>query len=383
MEYFIQKSGIKVGNKNVKCQDFLFKNKKIIDDCLTNTYPDIKPMFNVSNKKEFATQIKDNFKNKYIKKYSQLLENESLNKFDIDYQLFFLKYACFCDPSIILTATVDNKIKGYKSIFEVDINDKMLLYINLQLHFLRDKFDEFKEYIFNTLPEFEKYPFKKLSKMNDVKDKKLRIYLTNKSISKNALFESKGFFELIESAKIFLNNNNYKFLNEWSNTNFLYNLEETFITFFRIRFLKFYMHHNYKLLQQEQCILLGSYLLFCMGLRSSRDTDIYSLFYFDEIPCKYDLKNIPIDDTNYSFWENMILNPFNHYCIFGFKSNNLDIEIFRRKERYNSTNSRKTLTDLIVLSYLKNQKIEYNNDLQKMLHFRYPKLIKIISMHNL
>ena len=379
MEYFIKTSGINVGKKNLECQNFLRENEKILNDVINNKYPILQPMFKVNNKKDFLTKIKEKFKNEYIKKYSKKIINQSIKTLSIDYQMFFFKYACFCDPNIILTITLDKKIKNKKFIFEIDINDKILLHLNLQIHFLRDTFDDFKDYVFSILEELGKHSYKRISEMDSNKNRKLYIYLDyDKMEGKDIIFQSNCFYELVEGAKIFLNNNNYKFMNEWSNTIYMYNLDETYKTFFYMRFLKFYWHFNYSLYIQENNILLGSYLLFCLGLRCPRDIDIYSLLPIKSIPCNYDIKTVPVDDINYNFWQNIIVNPSNHNCIFGFKANILEIEIFRRKERYNTTNSRKTMTDLVVLSYLTNKKIDTQQDIKKMLQFRYPKLIKIL-----
>jgi hypothetical protein len=108
----------------------------------------------------------------------------------------------------------------------------------------------------------------------------------------------------------------------------------------------------------EYYIVSGSYLLFCLGMRVSKDTDIYCLegqhnkmIDKREMKCNYDVNHIKIKDNDYIDWNYICLYPDDNYIIFGLKLNSINVEITKRYYRYYVKKSQKALTDLLLLKY--------------------------------
>ena len=388
MDYLLSFFGQNIGEQNKKCREFLMKNKDLIAQTEANTYPELEPMFNVKKEDSFLKQINQFFDEQFLKMEIGKLRYKKFEELKEDFRLFLLKYVCFSNKNLKIIVTVDKNLRKNHKVLEIDVNDKMLEMIQLQIHFMRDSFEDFKQYIFNNQQTFAMYNFKKFKEMDDKKNKKLRVYVvSNKEAEKNAFFQSSGFFELVEGAKIFLHYTNYEFYNNWTNITLTENLDELFRIFFRIRFFKFFQYKHLTLLEQEFNLITGSFLLFSLGLRYSRDMDIYILLkkgvgYIKnyEIECNYDLHYIFEKDLDFFFWEKIILNPLENYYIYGLKTNRVDTEILKRKSRHSNFNSRKALADYIVLKYLLDEEVDKNINKEHALRFKYQS-IKNILLH--
>jgi hypothetical protein len=192
------------------------------------------------------------------------------------------------------------------------------------------------------------------------------------------LFESKDFYDLVEGSKIFLHFNNYEFYEEQLKFAYGSKMKDTIRLFFLLKFLKIYLYKNYSLLLGEFIMLGGSFYLFSLGLRESRDVDVYAIYKKDyeklkkEIDCRYDI----LDASNI---EKMAINPIRYGIYFGFKGNLKDYEILRRLDRYKRFSSRKALADIFILKYYFNfgKKIIIK-DMERLLFFRYKDFTKKI-----
>lgn len=377
MEYLIE--GIIESSNMRKCQNFIQKNNDIIEDVMLGKNPEILPLFpKIKNISDVTTEIENVF---------NLLKNYSKNK---DFELLLWRYYCMSKPGVKLLVTIDSKEnKNRKSLFNytVDVSEKQIEYIKLQINFMKMKFNDFMEYLFDNADKFKSVsiePFKESEKK----------YKLNISILENvkgdygkSLFLSENFYELVEGSKIFLHLKNYDVFEKQLSLIYGVDLKDSIRTFFRLKFLKIYLLKNYSLLVQETLMLGGSYLLFAMGFRSSRDTDINSLFVegiekvkTGTIECRYDITVITqINDKYQQMCEQIIL-PENYYILFGFKVNNIHEEIDKRLKRSQVQDSGKALVDLIVLKYYLRLKIDLGNkvDMGKLI-YRYKHFKNIIN----
>jgi hypothetical protein len=196
------------------------------------------------------------------------------------------------------------------------------------------------------------------------------------------IYQSTDFYELVEGSKIFLNWNNYDFYEEQLLFCYGNDLNKSIQTFFRLKFLKFFIYKKYNLISDEFLMLGGSFYLFALGLRTSRDIDINvdkiyynnnKIFNKDSLGCKYDIKEI--NESN-----SKTLNPNNYGIYYGFKGNLKDEEIKIRELRYDLLKSKKALGDLYILNYYFKNKIilKSNDSIEKILFFRYKKFTKKI-----
>ena len=387
MDYMLSFFGQNIGEGNKRCRKFLMENRDLISQTESNTYPELKPMFNVGNERDFIKEIDGYLTEKFLQmEIGKIGNKKKFESLQEDYKLYLLKYVCFCNKNLSIIVTIDKNLKKNHKVLEIDVNEKMVDMIDLQIHFMRDSFEDFKQYIFNNQEKYAKYGFKKFKEMDDKKTKKLRVYIvSDKEVEKGVFFQSIGFFELVESAKIFLHYTNYEFYDNWTNITLTENLDELFRIFFRIRFFKFFQYKHLTLLEQEYNLITGSFLLFSLGLRYSRDMDIYILrkekigyIKSNEIECNYDLHYIFESELDFFFWEKIILNPLENYYIYGLKTNKVDTEIFKRKSRHNNFNSRKALADYIVLKYLVNEDVEKNINKEHALKYKYQSIKNII-----
>jgi len=363
MEYFFNE--IKM---NGSCQNFLQKNIKIVEDCLMSNPPEIKPMLNINEISSLKLKIKEYFPN--------VLLSNSFNNPNLYFELLIWRYYCFCHKDInIIVSLKPLKINSeYK--LTMPISDKQLNFIQLQINFIKMKFSDFIEYLFD-----KDFGNSLNQSVKQNKNKKLYVYLSKTRTNNEVFFQSSNFYETVEAAKIFLNYQNYDIFEKQSSFIFTKEFDKTIKLFFKIKFLKYYYYHNYSLLEQEYFIMGGSYLLFAIGLRTSRDIDIYSI----EGPgkkldsslkkCGYDIHIFYKNSNNYKSWNEICINPINYYFLFGMKANNYKIEIVKRLKRYQLEEAGRPLSDLIALLYYFNEKIpteiKIKNSQQKLKKINY------------
>lgn len=337
MEYLLE-GFMNNKNKN-KCFQFIQNNKNIIDDVFNNIPPKISPIKPPKNK---------------------------------DWILY-----CYSHPNLILIASLDKKLDKCIYQYEIDISDKQLNYIQLQINFMRMKFNDFIGYLFDNAEKYKKLNMSQFS--NSKKTHKLSIGLTENS-KNNYFFKSENFYELIESSRIFLHKDNFDIYEKQLSFCFGNELDKSIRVFFRLKFLKFYLYQNFPFIQQEYLILSGSFLLFALGFRTSRDTDIYSLegknvslLDKNKFYCDFNINWIKKEDKDYKIWEDIFMKKY--FFLFGFKTNNLDTEIKKRYARIQTMNSRKALADYLVLKYFMGDKskvdLSEKMNVNRILYFRY------------
>jgi len=344
MEYLLNSVRNKRG-----CENFLSQNHQLIQDVFNNNVPEIYPAINIS---EII-----NVSNEYTK----------------------WRYYCYSNPKLFLSVSLDKKLKGeYLFKYEIDVSDKQLEYIELQINFFRMGFNDFKNYIIKNKEKYKSVklvPFK-----NSEKNHKLEIGIGEES--NGNFFKSTNFYELIESSKIFFNPKNWDIFEKQLSFSFGNETQKIIRNFFKLKFLKFYLYKKVSLINQEFILLSGSFLLFSMGFRSSRDIDIYSLEYdgaktINNIPfhCDLNVNFIGKNDKDYKNWYEIIMNPKEYCFLFGFKTNLLEVELLKRLGRIGSLKSHKALADFLVLKYFMglNTKMNLSNekDIENLLFFRY------------
>jgi len=360
---------IKEGKYRNQCRNFINKQK--------NTKINLKPLFN-----------KDNL----INEIKEKIDNDDL-KYELDYfiekgefetyssELLYWRYYCSSDKDCKLLVLLDEEIKkDFLFSFSIDISEKALKYIELQINFMKMEFDEFMEYLFNNADYYSKAdltPFgehKKIGKLN------IYVLKEKKKKYKKEVFFSENFYELVEGSKIFLHYPNYYVFENQLSYVYGKQFDKTIKIFYRIRFLKEYLYKTYSLLELEYFLISGSFMLFAFGFRTSRDTDIYFLqnkFMKEprKMSCDYNTNIIYKKDEDYSDWNFIFLFPQDYYLLFGLKTNSIVVEVSKRNGRYNLTKSHKALADLIMVKYYlgENTNIDLNKEkeLNRLLHFRY------------
>jgi hypothetical protein len=244
--------------------------------------------------------------------------------------------------------------------------------------FSQSKFNEIIEYLFQKSDEYKKVDLIPVHTKKIVENQDLHVYVMQKIEGKyDPIYESKDFYELVEGSKIFLHLNNYQFYEDQLKFAYGNKLKDTIRLFFLLKFLKIYLYKKHSMLIQEFMILSGSFYLFSLGLRESKDVDIvfinkkYYKELFKEMSCQYDI-------LFSSIIEKMVLNPNKYAIYFGFKGNMIDYEISKRMHRLNKTESKRALADIIILKYYFNigEKINANSDIEKLLFFRYKNFTK-------
>jgi hypothetical protein len=370
MEYLVE--GI-VNKKNIPlCQKFINEHRDIIEDVMLMRKPDIKRMFDVKNKAELEKEIE-----KYIP------SENSKDKKDESYTMMVWRYYCcsFSDVKLLVLNGKKLEKKDEKNClyeFHKKISKHALDGIMLQIMFSQLKFNEIIEYLFNKSEEYNKTDLSPFLSQKNMKNQDISVYVMSKIEGKyNSLYESKDFYELVEGSKIFLHLNNYEFYEEQLKFAFGNKMKQAIRIFFLLKFLKIYLYKKHSLLIQEFMILSGSFYLFSLGLRDSKDIDVVFIYkkdynqLFKEMSCQYDI-------LYSSIIEKMVLNPMKYGIYFGFKGNLLEYEIAKRMHRLNKTESKRALADIVILKYYFSigEKIVSNTDIKKLLFFRYKNFIK-------
>ncbi len=371
MEYLVE--GI-VNKKMIPlCQRFINDHKDIIEDVMLMKKPNISPMFNVKTKSELEKEIE--------KHMPQESEN---NKKDECYEMMVWRYYCFCFPEVKLLVLKGKKLekKDEKNClyeFHKKISKNALDSIFLQIMFSQLKFNEIIEYLFKKSEEYKKVQLIPIHMKKIIENVDINVYIMSKIEGKyNPLYESKDFYDLVEGSKIFLHLNNYNFYEDQLKYAYGNKMTQTIRFFFLLKFLKIYLYKKHSLLMNELSMLGGSFYLFSLGLRDSKDVDIFLFFKKDfeklkkEISCNYDV----VYATGFS---KIGINPMKYGIYYGFKGNLIDQEISRRYERYKKKKSRKALADLFILKYYFNYgKKIIIKDMKKLLFFRYKNFTKKI-----
>ena len=253
-------------------------------------------------------------------------------------------------------------------------------------------FDNFCSFLYENQEKFRKAD---IGQFKDTpKTMKLNIYVVKnvKKEYKGAVFQSNHFYELVEGAKIFLHAPNYDIFEKQLSYAYGIDYENTVRVFFRVRFLKFYLYKHYSLYDMEYYLVSGSYLLFCLGMRVSKDTDVYCLegpnnkmLDKREMKCNYDIKHIKNrlfininESSDYDIWNKIILYPEDNYYVFGLKTNSINIETYKRLGRFHYQKSKKSLSDLLIIKYFLNEKLDdidlrTVNKFENLLYYRYDK----------
>ncbi len=388
MEYLIE--GVRNIYQN-DCKKFVKINKQLMDDVIYNNYPILKPMFNLKHDNLKELMINIHGMNCYF--LNEALQSSNI---DINIQMLLLRYYCESHNKNVSLVVMKNKtVNKSEDVYhkiEMKISKKQLEFIELQINFMRMSFDNFCSFLYENQEKFKK------ANIGQFKDTpkiiKLNIYVIKnaKKEYKSAVFQSNHFYELVEGAKIFLHAPNYDIFEKQLSYAYGIDYENTVRVFFRMRFLKFYLYKNYSLYDMEYYIVSGSYLLFCLGMRVSKDTDIYCLegpnnrmIDKNEMKCNYDIKHIKnrlfinIDESSdYDIWNRIILYPEDNYYVFGLKTNSITIEIYKRLGRFHYQKSKKSLSDLLIIKYFLNEKL---NDIdlrtvdkfENLLFYRYDK----------
>jgi hypothetical protein len=370
MEYLVE--GI-VNKKNIPlCQKFINEHQDIIEDVMLMRKPHINPMFDVKTKAALE---------KEIEKHMPL--DDSIDKKNESYTMMVWRYYCCCFPDVKLLVLNGKKLekKDEKNClyeFHKKISKHALDGIMLQIMFSQLKFNEIIEYLFNKSDEYKNVDLVPVHTKKIVENQELHVYVMKKIEGKyNPIYESKDFYELVEGSKIFLHLNNYQFYEEQLKFAFGNKMKQAIRIFFLLKFLKIYLYKKHSLLIQEFMILGGSFYLFSLGLRDSKDIDIVFIYkknyeqLLKEMSCQYDI-------LFSSIIEKMVLNPNKYAIYFGFKGNMIEYEISKRMHRLNKIDSKRSLADIIILKYYFNigEKINANSDIEKLLFFRYKNFTK-------
>jgi len=373
MEYLVE--GIANKKTIPLCQKFINNNQDIIEDVMLMRKPEIKPMFDVKTKAALEKEIEKN-----------IPLDESKDKKNESYIMMVWRYYCCCFPDVKLLVLNGKKLekKDEKNClyeFHKKISEHALDGIMLQIMFSQSKFNEIIEYLFNKSDEYKKVDLIPVHMKKVVKNQDLHVYVMQKIEGKyNPIYESKDFYELVEGSKIFLHLNNYEFYEEQLKFAYGNKLKDTIRLFFLFKFLKIYLYKKYSLLFGEFIMLGGSFYLFSLGLRTSRDVDVYAIYKKDyeklkkEIDCQYDILDALV-------LEKMALNPIRYSIYFGFKGNLKDYEILKRLDRYKKFKSKNALADIFILKYYFNYgKKIIIKDIERLLFFRYKDFTKKIIL---
>lgn len=386
MEYLIE------GVRNIyhkDCKKFVEINKQLIDDVKYNNYPILNPLFDLK-----PNTFKELIKNVYGMGCYFLNETLRETNIDINIQMLLLRYYCASNKKNVSLVVLKNKmIDKNEDVYhkiEIKISKKQLEFIELQINFIRMSFDNFSSFLYENQQKFKNAntgQFKETKKTIN-----LNIYVVKnvKKMYKDVVFQSNHFYELVEGSKIFLNAPNYDIFEKQISYAYGIDYENTVRVFFRVRFLKFYLYKHYSLYDMEYYIVSGSYLLFCLGMRVSKDTDIYSLegpnnkmLDKKKMKCNYDIKHIKNrlfininESSDYDIWNRIILYPEDNYYVFGLKTNSINIEIYKRLGRFHYQKSKKSLSDLLILKYFLNEKLDdidlrTVNKFENLLFYRY------------
>jgi len=371
MEYLVE--GI-VNKKMIPlCQKFINEHQDIIEDVMLMRKPQMSPMFDVKTKAALE---------KEIEKHMQL--DDANNKKNEAYTMMVWRYYCCSFPDVKLLVLNGKKLekKDEKNClyeFHKKISEHALDGIMLQIMFSQSKFNEIIEYLFQKSAEYKKVELIPVHTRKIIENQDIHVYVMRKIEGKYApIYESKDLYDLVEGSKIFLHLNNYDFYEEQLKFAYGNKLNDTIRLFFLFKFLKIYLYKKYSLLLGEFIMLGGSFYLFSLGLRASRDVDVYAIYKKDyeklkkEIDCRYDVLDA-------SILEKMALNPVKYGIYFGFKGNLREYEITRRFDRYSKSKSRKALADIFILKYYFNYgKRIIIKDIERLLFFRYKDFTKKI-----
>ena len=352
MEYLLE--GIAFNNSRQQCQSFVGKYKDIIEDVMLMKIPTIEPMFNINTIDDLIKTLIKKIDNSIVKK------DLERNKLYEDIEMMVWRYYCFCKPSLKLLVLENDELKKSDKknclySFERKISSHALDFINLQIKFSKLKFNDFLEYLFDNAQKYKSVsldPFQQKPKTHTI-----RVYVLNKiSAEYKIIYESDSFYDLIEGSKIFLHYENWNFIETQLMFSFGYNFKSSIRNFFGLKFLKIYLHKFMPLWDQENLRMGGSFYLFSMGLRASKDNDIYSYKTNSSnlllsLDCKYDVQILETEFYRY-------LNPREYGIYFGFKGEFLNDDLVRREER----NSKKAFADLIILNYYFNLGIKMNKN---------------------
>ena len=374
MEYLVE--GI-VNKKMIPlCQRFINEHQDIIEDVMLMRKPNMSPMFDVKTKAELEKEIE-----KHIPQENANDKNDKKNE---DYTMMVWRYYCcsFLDVKLLVLNGKKLEKKDEKNClyeFHKKISEHALDGIMLQIMFSQSKFNEIIEYLFQKSAAYKKVELIPVHTRKIVENQDLHVYVMRKIEGKyKPLYESKDFYELVEGSKIFLHLNNYEFYEEQLKFAYGNKMKDTIRLFFLLKFLKMFLYKKHSLLMGEFVMLGGSFYLFSLGIRESRDVDVYLIYKEDfeklkkEISCQYDVLDA-------SVLEKMALNPMKYGIYYGFKGNMKEFEISRRFDRYKKNKSRKALADLFIFKYYFNfgKKIIIK-DMEKLLFFRYKDFIKKI-----
>jgi hypothetical protein len=370
MEYLVE--GI-VNKKNIPlCQKFINEHQDIIEDVMLMRKPEINPMFDVKTKEALEKEIE-----------KHMPSENSKDKKNESYTMMVWRYYCSSFPDVKLLVLNGKKLekKDEKNClyeFHIKISKHALDGIQLQIMFSQLKFNEIIEYLFNKSDEYTKTDLSPFNSQKNMKNQDISVYVMQKIEGKySSLYESKDFYELVEGSKIFLHLNNYEFYEEQLKFAFGRKMKQAIRIFFLLKFMKIYFYKKHSLLIQEFMILGGSFFLFSLGLRDSKDIDVVFIYkkdynqLFKEMRCQYDI-------LYSSIIEKMVLNPMKYGIYFGFKGNLLEYEIAKRMNRFNKIESKRALADIVILKYYFSigEKIVSNTDIEKLLFFRYKNFIK-------
>ena len=371
MEYLVE--GI-VNKKEIPlCQRFINEHQDIIEDVMLMRKPNMSPMFDVKTKAALE---------KEIEKHMPI--DDANDKKNEAYTMMVWRYYCCSFPDVKLLVLNGKKLekKDEKNClyeFHKKISEHALDGIMLQIMFSQSKFNEIIEYLFQKLAEYKKVELIPVHMRKIIKNQDIHVYVMRKIEGKyKPLFESNNLYDLVEGSKIFLHLNNYDFYEEQLKFAYGNKMKDTIRLFFLLKFLKMFLYKKHSLLVSEFLMLGGSFYLFSLGLRESRDVDVYVIYkeYFEklkkEISCHYDILDA-------SIFSKMVLNPMKYGIYYGFKGNLKDQEISRRLDRYNKNKSRKALADLFILKYYFNfGKRIIIKDMERLLFFRYKDFTKKI-----
>jgi hypothetical protein len=373
MEYLVE--GIANKKEIPICQRFINQHQDIIEDVMLMRKPNLKPMFDVKTKVELE---------KEIEKHIPL--DDSKDKKNESYMMMVWRYYCCSFPNVKLLVLNGKKLekKDEKNClyeFHKKISEHALDGILLQIMFSQSKFNEIIEYLFQKSDEYKKVDLIPVHTKKIVENQDLHVYVMQKIEGKyDPIYESKDFYELVEGSKIFLHLNNYEFYEDQLKFAYGNKLKDTIRLFFLLKFLKMFLYKKYSLLFIEFIMLGGSFYLFSLGLRSSKDIDVFMIYKNDfdklkkEIYCHYDILNA-------AGFSKIAVNPMKYAIYFGFKGNLKENEISRRFERYIKNKSRNALADLLILKYYFNygERIIVK-DMKKILFFKYKNFTnKILS----
>jgi hypothetical protein len=371
MEYLVE--GI-VNKKEIPlCQRFINEHQDIIEDVMLMRKPQMSPMFDVKTKAALEKEIE-----------KHIPHDNANDKKNEAYTMMVWRYYCCSFPDVKLLVLNGKKLekKDEKNClyeFHKKISEHALDGIMLQIMFSQLKFNEIIEYLFQKSAEYKKVELIPVHMRKIIENQDIHVYVMRKIEGKyKPLYESKDFYDLVEGSKIFLHLNNYQFYEEQLKFAYGNKMKDTIRLFFLLKFLKMFLYKKHSLLVGEFLMLGGSFYLFSLGLRSSRDVDLYAIYKKDyeklkkEISCHYDIVYADL-------FTNIALNPMKYGIYYGFKGNLKENEISRRFQRYKKNKSRKALADLFILKYYFNygKKIIINN-MERLFFFRYKDFTKKI-----